>query len=122
MADDIILGPDVFVNASVALGSPPEHVIRRVLQPGKKTKSTEWIVQRIEAMLHNVESFKKDAIDRQMKTILQFLDLVDDDEHGPDAWTEALVAAAKAAVAPAAGRAAKAAMARAVVGSVARLG
>ncbi|HJK91058.1 MAG TPA: hypothetical protein RMH85_25945 [Polyangiaceae bacterium LLY-WYZ-15_(1-7)] len=97
MADDIILGPDVFVNASVALGSPPEHVIRRVLQPGKKTKSTEWIVQRIEAMLHNVESFKKDAIDRQMKTILQFLDLVDDDEHGPDAWTEALVAAAKAA-------------------------
>ena len=28
---DIILAPDVYVNASVALGSPPEQVVRRVL-------------------------------------------------------------------------------------------
>ena len=36
----MILTPDVFVNASVALGSPPEQVIRRVLGPGKKTKTS----------------------------------------------------------------------------------
>ena len=97
MSDNIILGPDVFVNASVALGSPPEHVVRRVLVPGKKTKSSKWILDRIEAMLSNIDAFKKEAVEQQMGTIRQFVDVVDEEERGPDAWQDALVAAAKAA-------------------------
>ena len=94
---DIILGPDVFVNASVALGSPPEHVVRRVLVPGKKTKSSKWILDRIQGMLSNIDAFKKEAVDQQMGTIRPFVDIVDDEERGPDDWQGALVAAAKAA-------------------------
>ena len=94
---DIILGPDVYVNASVALGSPPEHVVRRVLKPGKKTKTTEWILARVEAMLNNVEAFKKEAVDQQMSTIRQFVDIAEKDDHPSDEWKEGLVAAAKAA-------------------------
>lgn len=98
MADDIILGPDVFVNASVALGSPPEHVVRRVLSPESKTKTTDWILTRIEAMLSSLDAFKPEAVALQMSTIKQFVDVVSEDaEHGPDAWVEALTAAAKAA-------------------------
>ncbi len=98
MASDFILGPDVYVNASVALGSPPEHVIRRVLGPNKKkTKTTAWILARIEAMLSNLDAFKPDAVARQMDTIRQFVEVVAEDlDHGPDAWVDALVGAAKA--------------------------
>ncbi|MBO6936101.1 MAG: hypothetical protein JJ863_14060 [Deltaproteobacteria bacterium] len=92
---DIILGPDVYVNASVALGSPPEHVVRRVLKPGKKTKTSEWILKTVSAMLNNVEAFKKEAVDQQMSTIRQFVEIVEEDDH--DDWGKALVAAAKAA-------------------------
>lgn len=94
---EMIVGPDIFVNASVALGSPPEHVIRRVLGPGKKSKTSAWILARAEAMLHNVEAFKKEAVEQQMSTIRQFVEIVDEDEHPDDAWQDALVAAAKAA-------------------------
>lgn len=99
MSLDIILGPDVYVNASVALGSPPEHVVRRVLGPNKpKPKATSWIIDRVAGMLGNIESFKKEMVDAQVSTIKQFVEVVDEDfEHGPDAWEEALVAAAKAA-------------------------
>jgi len=94
---DIILGPDVYVNASVALGSPPEHVVRRVLKPGKKTKTSEWILKMVSAMLNNVDAFKKEAVDQQMSTIRQFVEIVEEDEHPVDDWGPALVAAAKAA-------------------------
>ncbi len=94
---DIILGPDVYVNASVALGSPPEHVVRRVLKPGKKTKTSEWILKMVSAMLNNVEAFKKEAVDQQMSTIRQFVEVVEEAEHPADDWGPALVAAAKAA-------------------------
>jgi hypothetical protein len=97
MADDILLAPDVFVNASVALGSPPEHVVRRVLGGGKKTKSSEWILARIEAILANLDAFKKDALDTQMSTIRGLVDVVKTAEFGPDAWADALVATAKSA-------------------------
>lgn len=97
MASDFILGPDVFVNASVALGSPPELVIRRVLGPNKKTKTTAWILARIEAMLTNLDAFKPEAVSQQMATIKQFVEVAAEDlEHGPDAWVDALVGAAKA--------------------------
>ncbi|MEM7607894.1 MAG: hypothetical protein AAF411_21275 [Myxococcota bacterium] len=94
---DIILGPDIFVNASVALGSPPEHVVRRVLVPGAQVKSSQWILDRVEGMLSNIEAFKKEAVQQQMTTIRTFVDLVDDDEHDASDWKGALVAAAKAA-------------------------
>lgn len=95
--NDMIIAPDVFVNASVALGSPPEHVIRRVLGPGKKAKTSAWILSRAEAMLHNVEAFKKEAVEQQMATIRQFVEVVDEADHPKDDWQDALVAAAKAA-------------------------
>ncbi len=94
---DIILGPDIFVNASVALGSAPEHVVRRVLVPGSKTKTSQWILDRISAMLTAVPAFKEDAVAAQMKTINQFVDIVEKEEHAADAWQDALLAAAKAA-------------------------
>ncbi len=97
MSDKLILGPDVFVNASVALNSPPDHVIRRVLGTGTKQPTTEWILARTEAMLSNIEAFKADAVGQQMTTLRNFLDVVDADEADPGAWEKALVAAAKAA-------------------------
>lgn len=48
-------------------------------------------------MLSNIDAFKKEAVDQQMSTIRQFVDVVDEEERGPDAWQDALVAAAKAA-------------------------
>ena len=97
MSDEIILGPDVFVNASVALGSPPEHVVRRVLNPKTKTKTTEWILARVEGMLSKLDAFKPEAVATQMKTIRQFVEVKPEKStHGPDAWVEALTAAAKA--------------------------
>ncbi|MBX3251616.1 MAG: hypothetical protein KF901_30840 [Myxococcales bacterium] len=97
MAADIFLAPDVFVNASVALGSPPEHVVRRVLGGGAKVKTTEWVLDRIEAMLNNVEAFKKEAVTAQMSTIRGLVEIVDGGAHGPDAWAPALAAGARAA-------------------------
>lgn len=95
---DILLAPDVFVNASVALGSPPEHVVRRVLGGKNKTKSSEWILARVEAMLGSLDAFKKDALATQMGTIRGLVEIVDPKkEFGPDAWADALAATAKAA-------------------------
>lgn len=94
---DIILAPDVYVNASVALGSPPEHVVRRVLGHSQKHKTTEWVLARVEAMLHALPAFKEDAVNAQMKTIRGLVEVVEADEAGPDEWEKALVAAAKAA-------------------------
>ncbi|MDQ3035565.1 MAG: hypothetical protein M3Y87_24375 [Myxococcota bacterium] len=94
-----ILGPDVFVNASVALGSAPEQVIKRVLgKPGGKPKSTDWVIARIEGMLSAIPSFKKEALEPQMKLIRDLVEIVAlKDSPGPDAWEKGLVASAKAA-------------------------
>lgn len=95
--ENVIIAPDVYVNASVALGSPPEHVVRRILGGSTKHKTTEWILGRIEAMLGGIPSFKEEMVGAQMTTIRGLVDVVETDEHGADDWTEALVAAAKAA-------------------------
>ena len=96
---DIILAPDVYVNASVALGSPPDKVVQRVLGQHKgESKTTEWILDRIKAMLASVPEFKKEAVEDQIALIKNFVEVVDDPKkHDPGAWDEALVAAAKAA-------------------------
>jgi hypothetical protein len=96
---DIILAPDVYVNASVALGSPPDKVVQRVLGQHKgESKTTEWILDRVKAMLESVPAFKKEAVEDQIALIRQFVQVVEDPEkHDPGAWDKALVAAAKVA-------------------------
>jgi hypothetical protein len=95
---DILLGPDVFVNASVAPGTPPEAVAKRVLgKPGAKPKTTDWVLGRIEAILKAVPSFKHEMIEPQMTLIKNLVDVVKlPKEVGPDQWEKGLVESAKA--------------------------
>jgi hypothetical protein len=96
---DILLGPDVFVNASVAAGSPPEHIARRVLgRAGDKPKTTNWVMAWTRALLSNAPGFKHEAVEAQMKTIEGLLDVVEVKEKTPEGdWVKGLVASAKAA-------------------------
>ena len=61
---EIILAPDIYVNASVALGSPPDQVARRLLG-GKRgsTKTSEWVLARVHQMLRALPAFKEEAVD-----------------------------------------------------------
>jgi len=95
----VILAPDIYVNASVALGSPPEQVARRVLgSPQNSGKTTEWILARVRQMLSGVPAFKDDAVENQLRLIRGLVQvLADDRPHAPEQWVEALTAAAKAA-------------------------
>ena len=94
----MILGPDVFVNASVSVGTPPEQVVQRVLGGAHgKSQTSEWVLARIEAMLSNVPAFKPAAVTQQMNTIRGLVDIVSIDEFGVDDWAHALAATAKAA-------------------------
>jgi predicted esterase len=99
VALDILIGPDVFVNASVAAGTPPEHIARRVLgKPGEKPKSTRWVMTWTKALLSKTPGFKADAIDAQMKTIEGLLEIVELQDKTPEGdWVKGLVASAKAA-------------------------
>lgn len=97
---NILLAPDVYVNASVAgTGLAPEQVVNRVLGNKKsRQKTTTWILERVDAMLHALPDFKKEAIEPQMKLIRDLVDVLElDEEHGPDDWKGALVSSAKAA-------------------------
>jgi hypothetical protein len=98
---DIVLAPDVYVNASVALGSGPDKVIRRVLGDHKgESKSSEWVLQRVGAMLAALPSFKKEAVDSHVRLIRELVQVIKEDTTcHPDAWEEALVELAKAAAA-----------------------
>jgi hypothetical protein len=89
----------VYVNASVALGSPPEQVVQRVLGRQKnRSKATEWVLARVKHMLSALPEFKHDAVDQQLKLIRSLVDIVDDSsQHAPGEWEAALVAAAKKA-------------------------
>ena len=96
---EIILAPDIFVNASVALGSPPEQVVRRVLGARKGgNKTSEWILARVQHMLQAVPAFKGDAVHAQVDLIRGLVQIVQlTGEHPADAWADALVATARAA-------------------------
>lgn len=94
---DVVLAPDVFVNASVALGSPPDHVVRRVLGGTAKAKTSAWVLQTVEAMLRKAPGFKADAVDPQMNTIKSLVELVEAQGAAEGSWAPALVALAKAA-------------------------
>lgn len=94
---DVILAPDVFVNASVALGSPPEQVVRRLLVPDSHPKSSRWILERVEAMLHALPTFKEEAVLAQMETIRSLVEIVDKAEIDGNDWQKGLISAANAA-------------------------
>jgi hypothetical protein len=96
---DILLAPDVYVNASVAgTGLAPEQVVNRVLgNPDLPAKATAWILARVEGMLAAHPNFKQDALEAHMGRIKELVDVVEvEGEHGPDDWPAALAAAAKA--------------------------
>lgn len=96
---DVLLAPDVYVNASVALGSPPEKVVQRLFgKRNAKVAATPWIMERVRAMLAAIPEFRPDALDAQIKQIQGLVSVAaDDGVFGPDAWEDALVAAAKGA-------------------------
>ncbi|MGB5684111.1 MAG: hypothetical protein WBM47_19840, partial [Polyangiales bacterium] len=66
---DVVLAPDIYVNASVALGSPPERVVQRAFRGAGKPKTSAWVMERVQSMLHALPEFKDDAVEQQMKTI-----------------------------------------------------
>jgi hypothetical protein len=87
----------VFVNASVAPGTPPEQVARRVLgKPGKKPKTTTWVLKWIELLLAKAPGFKAESIKPQVDLIKGLVEVVETKTDEMD-WTKALVASAKAA-------------------------
>jgi len=94
---DVVLAPDIFVNASVALGSPPEHAVRRAFGGPGKPKTSSWVMERVESMLRGIPEFKDVAVDQQMTTIRGLVDILPTEEFFIEDWDKALVALAKAA-------------------------
>ena len=74
---DVVLAPDIYVNASIALGSPPERAVRRAFGGPAKPKTSNWVMERVESMLHALPEFKDDAVARQMTTIRGLVDVVE---------------------------------------------
>jgi len=95
---DIILAPDVFVNASVAPGTAPDRVVQRVLGQHKgESRASEWVFARIESMLRAMPQFRGEAVAQQLKLIRSLVQSVPVDGFDADAWDQALSATAKAA-------------------------
>ena len=97
---NILLGPDVYVNASVAgAGTAPEQVANRVLGNQKsRSKTTEWILARTRGMLEAHPNFVNDNLEPHMARIRELVDVVElDAELEVDDWKGALFESAKAA-------------------------
>lgn len=94
---DVVLAPDIYVNASIAFGSPPERAVRRAFGGPVKPKTSTWVMERVESMLHALPEFKDDAVARQMTTIRGLVEVVETNDFFIEDWNEALVALAKAA-------------------------
>ena len=96
---EFILAPDVYVNASVALGSPPEQVVRRVFATRRQGhKTSEWILARVRQMLRALPDFKDDAVESQVELIRGLVQIVNlPNELAAADWRDALVATARAA-------------------------
>jgi len=94
---DVVLAPDIYVNASITFGSAPERVVRRVLGGPVKAKASAWVLERVESMLHALPEFKDDAVEQQMKTIRGLVDVVERGDFFIEDWDRALVALARAA-------------------------
>jgi hypothetical protein len=96
---DIILAPDVYVNASVAPGTAPDRVVQRVLGQHKgESKASDWVLSRVEGILHAIPEFRHEAVRRQMELIRSFVQVVPGvTSFDPNAWEQAMVATARAA-------------------------
>lgn len=96
---NVLLAPDVYVNASVALGSPPEKVVQRVLGRHKgETQVSEWVLARVLHMLSAIPEFKHDAVTEQLGLIRSLVKVqTDGKDFAPGEWESALVDAAKRA-------------------------
>jgi hypothetical protein len=94
---DVVLAPDIYVNASVALGSPPEHAVRRAFGGPSKPKTSAWVMERVQSMLHALPEFKDEAVAQQMSTIRGLVQIVEKGDYFIEDWGKALVALAKAA-------------------------
>jgi len=96
---DVILAPDVYVNASVAPGTAPDRVVQRVLGRHKgESQASPWVFARIESMLRAMPAFRPEAVDQQLGLIRSLVkELPGLDDFAPEAWDKALTATAKAA-------------------------
>jgi hypothetical protein len=96
---NVLLAPDVYVNASVALGSPPEKVVQRLLGKHKgQTQVSEWVLARVHHMLSALPAFKPDAVNEQLQLIRSLVKVqADAGEFAPGEWESALLDAAKRA-------------------------
>ncbi len=94
---DVVLAPDIYVNASIALGSPPEQAVRRAFGGPGKPKASAWVMERVESMLHALPEFKDEAVAQQLATIRGLVDIVETSEFFIEDWDKALVALARAA-------------------------
>jgi hypothetical protein len=74
---DLILAPDVYVNASVAPGTFPDRVVQRVLGKHKgQCPATEWVLARVETMLSTLPAFKPDAVKQQVSLIRSLVNVI----------------------------------------------
>ena len=94
---DAVLAPDIYVNASVSLGSPPERVVRRALGGPVRAKTSKWVLERIESMLRALPEFKDEAVAQQMRTIRDLVEVVETEDFYIEDWADALCALASAA-------------------------
>jgi hypothetical protein len=94
----IVLAPDIYVNASVALGSPPEQVARRILDANRTpTKTSEWILARVQQMLRALPEFRDGAVEAQLALIRGLVEIVTLPDLPAEQWAPALIATARAA-------------------------
>ena len=93
----VLLAPDVYVNASVALGSPPDQVVQRVLGDKRQRSAvTPWILERVRAMLSAIPEFREDAVEKQISLIKGLVEVEEDrSAFAADDWTDALISAAQ---------------------------
>ncbi len=94
---DALLAPDVFVNASVAPGSAPEQLARRVLgKPGQKVKTTGWVMTWVETILSKAPGFKAESVKGQVDLIKSLCEVTEVKGAPETDWIKGLVASAKA--------------------------
>jgi len=97
MSLDVVPAPDVYVNASVSLGTAPDHALRRLLGEPGQVIATEWILERVTAMLVASGKFKEDKVHEQVALIKSLVKVIDDgNDKAADDWAGALGAAASA--------------------------
>jgi len=97
MSVDVVPAPDVYINASVSLGTAPDHALRRLLGEPGQVVATEWILGRVSAMLTASGKFLEEKVVEQVGLIRSLVEIADvKEDFAEDDWAGALAAAAKA--------------------------